>query len=40
LARVGPRTVGQAARIPGITPADVMVLSVYLKGVRAQPYTP
>ena len=32
LARVGPRTLGQAARISGINPADINVLSIYLVG--------
>ncbi|GIV06010.1 MAG: tRNA uridine 5-carboxymethylaminomethyl modification enzyme MnmG [Fimbriimonadales bacterium] len=31
LARVRPRTIGQAARIPGIRPADVACLMIYLK---------
>ncbi|MCX7924808.1 MAG: tRNA uridine-5-carboxymethylaminomethyl(34) synthesis enzyme MnmG, partial [Fimbriimonadales bacterium] len=31
LARVRPRTVGQAARIPGIRPADIACLMVYLR---------
>jgi tRNA uridine 5-carboxymethylaminomethyl modification enzyme len=30
LERVRPRTIGAAARIPGVTPADVAVLRVYL----------
>jgi tRNA uridine 5-carboxymethylaminomethyl modification enzyme len=30
LARVRPSTLGQAARIPGVTPAAVAVLDVYL----------
>ncbi len=30
LAQVRPETLGQASRIPGITPAAVAVLSVYL----------
>ncbi|MCB9932910.1 MAG: tRNA uridine-5-carboxymethylaminomethyl(34) synthesis enzyme MnmG [Planctomycetes bacterium] len=34
LARVGPRTLGQAARIPGIGPADLTVLRVWLKSSR------
>ena len=32
LARVAPRTLGQAARISGINPADINVLSIYLLG--------
>ena len=36
LARVRPETLGQAARIPGVTPAAVAVLDVYLSlGARA-----
>jgi tRNA uridine 5-carboxymethylaminomethyl modification enzyme len=31
LTRVRPRSLGQAARIPGITPAAISLLSVYLK---------
>ncbi|MDW8052580.1 MAG: tRNA uridine-5-carboxymethylaminomethyl(34) synthesis enzyme MnmG [Armatimonadota bacterium] len=31
LSRVRPRTVGQAARIPGIRPADIACLMVYLR---------
>jgi tRNA uridine 5-carboxymethylaminomethyl modification enzyme len=31
LSRVRPRSLGQAARIPGITPAAISLLSVYLK---------
>ncbi len=34
LARIQPRTVGQASRIAGITPADVAVLLIYLKGPK------
>jgi tRNA uridine 5-carboxymethylaminomethyl modification enzyme len=30
LERVRPRTLGQAARIPGVTPAAIAVLDVYL----------
>ncbi len=30
LSRIRPRTLGAAARVPGITPADVAVLSVVL----------
>ncbi|HVA37578.1 MAG TPA: tRNA uridine-5-carboxymethylaminomethyl(34) synthesis enzyme MnmG [Candidatus Dormibacteraeota bacterium] len=35
LARHRPRTLGQAGRIPGVTPADVAVLSVYVKATAA-----
>lgn len=34
LSRVRPRTLGQAARIPGISQADLSILMVYLKGRR------
>ncbi len=40
LQRAEPRTLGQAARIPGINPADVMVLMVHLQGGPAQPHMP
>ena len=30
LARVAPRSLGQAGRIPGLTPADLMILMVHL----------
>jgi tRNA uridine 5-carboxymethylaminomethyl modification enzyme len=35
LARVAPRTLGQASRISGINPADITVLWVYLSGRRS-----
>ena len=35
LVRVGPRTLGQAGRLSGISPADLTVLWVYLRGRRA-----
>ncbi|MFC1736020.1 tRNA uridine-5-carboxymethylaminomethyl(34) synthesis enzyme MnmG [Candidatus Hydrogenedentota bacterium] len=31
LAAIGPRTLGQAARISGVTPADISVLMIYIK---------
>jgi tRNA uridine 5-carboxymethylaminomethyl modification enzyme len=31
LARVKPETLGQAGRIPGVTPAAIAVLDVYLR---------
>ena len=34
LAEVAPATLGQAARIPGITPADIAVLAVWLEKAR------
>lgn len=37
LVRVAPRTLGQAARVSGISPADVTILHVYLTGARAIP---
>ncbi len=40
LTRVDPLTLGQAARIPGINPADLTVLMVYLKGKRPIPRLP
>jgi len=36
LNRQQPVSLGQAARIPGVTPADVAVLSVWLKKLREQ----
>ena len=35
LERVRPETLGQAGRIPGITPAAVAILDVYLNLARA-----
>jgi tRNA uridine 5-carboxymethylaminomethyl modification enzyme len=35
LAAVQPRTLGQALRVSGITPADISVLSVHLAASRA-----
>jgi tRNA uridine 5-carboxymethylaminomethyl modification enzyme len=37
LARVRPRTLGQASRIPGITPASVALLQVLIRRHRARP---
>ena len=34
LMKVQPRTLGQASRIPGVTPADISVLWVYLEQCR------
>ncbi|HEV7127682.1 MAG TPA: tRNA uridine-5-carboxymethylaminomethyl(34) synthesis enzyme MnmG [Ktedonobacterales bacterium] len=36
LARILPLTVGQAARIPGVTPADISVLLIYLERLRTR----
>ncbi len=35
LARTRPRTVGQASRVEGVTPADIAILMIYLEKVRA-----
>ncbi len=32
LARIRPASLGQAARVPGVTPADIFTLSIYLTG--------
>lgn len=37
LSQIRPRTLGQASRVPGITPAAIMILQVYLKRREAQP---
>ncbi len=34
LAKVRPRTLGQAGRISGVTPADIQLLSLYLNSLR------
>jgi len=34
--KVRPNSLGQASRVPGITPADLSVLSVYLHRWRQQ----
>ena len=31
IARIQPRSIGQAARIPGVTPADIAILMVWLE---------
>jgi tRNA uridine 5-carboxymethylaminomethyl modification enzyme len=35
-----PRTLGQASRIPGVTPSDIATLLVYLKQMRVSTCTP
>ncbi len=37
LARIAPRTLGQAARVPGITPADLALVSVWVERTKRQP---
>ncbi len=36
LARVQPKTLGQAARIPGVTPAAISILGIHLKRVQGR----
>ena len=36
LAKLKPATLGQASRISGVTPADISVLVVMLKGMERQ----
>jgi len=35
LMRTLPRTVGQAARVEGVSPADIAILMIYLEKLRA-----
>jgi len=37
LSKVRPRSLGQAARIPGVTPAAVSILAIHLRGGRERP---
>jgi len=34
LMRTRPRTIGQASRVEGVTPADIAILLVYLEKLR------
>jgi tRNA uridine 5-carboxymethylaminomethyl modification enzyme len=36
LMRTLPRTVGQAARVEGVTPADIAILMIHLEKLRAE----
>jgi tRNA uridine 5-carboxymethylaminomethyl modification enzyme len=40
LRAVRPRTVGQAGRVPGVSPADITVLLILLRGIEAMEMTP
>ena len=40
LSAIRPRDLGQAARISGVTPADISILSVWLKKSQAHPSSP
>ena len=37
LLRTRPRTIGQASRVEGVTPADIAILLVYLEKLRSAP---
>jgi tRNA uridine 5-carboxymethylaminomethyl modification enzyme len=37
LSKVRPRSLGQAARMPGITPAAVSILAIHLRGGHERP---
>ncbi len=37
LLRTRPRTIGQASRVEGVTPADIAILLVYMEKLRAAP---
>ncbi len=39
LQRTRPRTVGQASRVEGVTPADIAILLIYMEKLRAAPTT-
>ncbi len=39
LQRTRPRTVGQASRVEGVTPADIAILLIYMEKLRAAPAT-
>jgi tRNA uridine 5-carboxymethylaminomethyl modification enzyme len=34
LTKIRPQTVGQASRIPGVTPADISILIIFLEQLR------
>ena len=36
LQKIKPETIGQASRIPGVTPSDIAILLVYLKKVKGE----
>ena len=37
LSRLRPETIGQASRVPGVTPADIQIISVWQKRLAAAP---
>ena len=39
LARIRPETLGQASRVPGITPADIAILAVYIENMKGKSET-
>ena len=40
LSRIRPATLGQASRIPGVTPADVVIVAVHLEQIKNRIKTP